>query len=125
MKNAIAMFVVVFMLSGIDSAWAEGLDTLIEVAKSQGDIAKSYSEETKAYDGIKRASGSGAIAKGQSSKAIAEKYGDPVVEVTEYGTDRQKWIYKPQTSDFFKGPRISLFFTKDGVLDEISEEDLK
>jgi len=103
-------------------AFAEGLDTLIEVARSQGEIAKDYKAETKAYESVKSAIDDNKIVKGMDKKAISDKYDEPVVVVGEYGTDRAKWIYMPSTSDFFKGPKISLFFTKDGILDEVLVE---
>ena len=120
MKNAkivVLISVLIFMIQG--SARADGLNSLIEVGRSQGEIAKAYTEETRTYEGVKRAIEGGGIAKGKSKKEILDRYGEPVVMVGDYGTDREKWIYKPQTSDFFKGPKISLIFTKDGILDEI------
>lgn len=120
MNIAVSALTLFFM--GTLSAHAEGLDTLIEVARSQGEIAKAYSAETKTYEGVKRAVEGGKIAKGDSKKAVLDRYGEPVVMVGDYGTDREKWIYKPAASDFFKGLKISLFFTKDGILDEISVE---
>ena len=123
MKNmAIVAIVGIVILAGPGYAHCEGLDTLIEVARSQGDIAKAYSEETKAYENVKFAIEKGRIVKGVNKKVISDKYGEPVVIVGEYGTDREKWMYKPKTSDFFNGPKISLFFTKDGVLDDILVE---
>jgi len=116
-----SLAVIIAFMSPIH-ACAEGLDSLIEVARSQGEIAKYYADETRAYESMKRAIEAGKIAKGLNKKAVSGKCGEPVVMVGEYGTDREKWIYKPATSDFFEGPKISLFFTKDGVLDEIAIE---
>ena len=120
MKIAVSILALVFVSPIYASA--DGLDSLIEVGKSQGEIAKAYSEETRAYERVKRAIEGGEIAKGGTKKSILDKCGEPVVTVGDYGTDREKWIYKPAASDFFKGPKISLFFTKDGILDEISIE---
>ncbi len=123
MKIYVMIFTSVVMISSFTGmAMSDGLDSLIEVGRSQGEIAKAYAEETRTYENVKRAIQNGAIKKGMTAKAVLDKYYEPVVVVGEYGTDRKKWIYKPQTSDFFEGPRISLFFTKDGVLDEISQE---
>jgi len=123
MKNKkIPVLAMAFLFMGPLFACAEGLDSLIEVAKSQGEIKKEYEGETRTYESVKRAIEKGAIVKGMSKKSVSDKYGAPVVTVGEYGTDRGKWIYKPASSDFFKGPKISLFFTKDGILDEISVE---
>ena len=121
-KMKITALILIFVFMSAGYVRAEGLDALIEVGKSQAEIAKAYSEETKAYESVKRAIGGGAIVKGANKKSVFDKCGEPVVMVGDYGTDREKWIYKPATSDFSKGPRISLFFTKDGVLDEISVE---
>ncbi|MCX5680652.1 MAG: hypothetical protein NTZ95_08475 [Candidatus Omnitrophica bacterium] len=118
-STEIAVFVLIFVFTGPGYLRADGLDSLIEVGKSQGEIAKAYSEETRTYEGIKRAIESKNIVKGANKKTILEKYRGPVVMVGDYGTDREKWIYKPATSDFSKGPKISLFFTKDGILNEI------
>ena len=118
----IVVLVSILVFIGAGYGYAEGLDALIEVGKSQGEIAKAYSDETKAYEGVKRAVEVGQIAKGANKKAILDKHGEPVVMVGDHETGREKWIYKPSTSDFGKGPRISLFFTKDDVLDEVSVE---
>ena len=115
----IAFLIATLVFMGSRNVCAEGLDALIEVGKNQVEIAKAYSDETKAYEGIKRAIERGEIVKGAIKKTILDKHGEPVVMVGDYGTDREKWIYKPSTSDFGKGPRISLFFAKDGILDEV------
>jgi hypothetical protein len=125
MSKVIRVFmisVVVFFAGGISvkMVMAEGLDTLIAVAKSQADIAREYSDETRAYDSIKRAIEGGSIVKGQKKQAIIDRYGGPVVAVDDSGTGREKLVYKPASSDFFKGPKICLLFAKDGTLDEIS-----
>ena len=98
-KMTVLTVTLVFIVAGY--ARADGLDSLIEVARSQGEIAKAYSEETRAYESIKRAIDNGAIVKGADKKSISDRYGEPVVVVGDYGTDREKWIYTPQTSDFF------------------------
>jgi len=117
-----AVFITSLVFTGSGFLYADGLDSLIEVGRSQSEIAKAYAEETRAYESVKRAIEGKGIVKGMAKKAILDKYGEPVVMVGEYGTDREKWIYKPKTSDFSKGPKISLLFTKDGILDEISVE---
>jgi len=116
-----AFLVIALCLSAVE-ARAEGLNTLIEISKDQADIQKEYSEETRNYENLKRGVDGGSVAKGQNKKAIGDKFGAPVVIVGEYGTDREKWIYKPASSTFFAGPKISLFFTKDGSLEEIAIE---
>jgi len=120
-RKVVMIFSAVLFLSQ-GALRAEGLSTLIEVSKDQGDIQKEYFEETRNYENLKRGLDGGSVAKGQDKKAIKSKFGAPVVVVAEYGTDREKWIYKPASSSFFSGPRISLFFTNTGLLDEISVE---
>jgi hypothetical protein len=114
-RVTISVFAALLFFSA--SARAEGLDTLIEIARSQGDIQEEYAGETKSFEQVKRAVDNGAIKKGQSKDEVMSRYGEPVVALQEDG--REKWIYKPAKSSFFEGARISLFFDKDGLLDEI------
>lgn len=103
---------------------ADGLDTLIEVARSQGAIAQEYAEETKAFDRVKKAIDCGDIKKGQTEKDLREDYGEPVVVLPEDRYEKREiWIYKPASSSFFKGVRATLFFTADGLLDEARLEE--
>lgn len=95
-----------------------GLDTLIEVARSQSEIQKQYEDETRAFEKVKRGIESGAIKKGGEKSAILAGYGKPVVEVKDADGKREDWIYKPATSSFFKGIRATLIFTQEGLLDE-------
>lgn len=106
--------------SAVSFCFAEGLDTLIEVARSQGDIQKEYSEETRNFERVKDKIENGAIKKGQSKDEVMRRSGEPVVILHDSVTDREKWVYKPAKSDFFKGIKIYLFFDKNGLLDEIS-----
>lgn len=122
MMKKIFVMLSVILFFGANMARSEGLNTLIEISKDQADIQKGYAGETSSYEGVKRGVDSGSIVKGQDKNAISGKFGAPVVIVGEYGTDREKWIYKPASSSFFGGPKISLFFTKTGLLGEISIE---
>jgi len=121
MEKIFVVLVIALCLSAVDLR-AEGLSTLIEISKDQADIQKEYSEETRNYENLKRGVDGGSVVKGQNKRIVGDKFGAPVVVVGEYGTDREKWIYKPASSSFFSGPRISLFFTKDGLLDQVSVE---
>lgn len=102
-------------------SWAEGLDTLIEVGRGQAAIQRAYYEETRTYEGVKRAVDRGDIKKGQTKKEIKDEYGDPVVDFYDFITKRNEWIYKPANSDFLgAGIKICLYFDKDDKLDEIA-----
>jgi len=117
-----ALPVVAVMIITASACYAEGLDSLVEVARSQGKIQEEYSKETRVFESVKKAIDKGVIKKGQPKDEIAKKYGQPVVVVPEYGIDREKWVYKPSSSTFFDGIKIYLFFDKDNKLDEISVE---
>ncbi len=116
MKKAAAI-IAICCLWPVLNCCAEGLDTLIEIGKAQADISKSYAQETKNFEGVKKAVENGAIKVGQSINDIKTKFGEPVVAVKDGA--REKWIYKPASSSFFEGVKISLFFNANGALDEI------
>lgn len=103
--------------------YAEGLDTLIQVAKSQGEIKKQYEEETRNFNRVKKGIESGAIKKGQAKRDVLSAYGEPVVSIKNADGKREDCIYKPETSSFFKGVRATLIFTDQGVLDEARVEE--
>lgn len=107
------------MILCASQCYAEGLDTLIEVAGSQADIQREYARETKAFEGVKRAVDNGSIKKGQAKEDVRARYGEPVVIVDDTETGREKWVYKSANSTFFEGIRVYLFFDKDGSLDEV------
>ena len=96
-----------------------GLGDLMEIARAQKDAQATYAQETRAFERVKEAIDKGTIKKGQSKKEIQNRYGDPVVSIPEYGTKREKWIYKPAKSSFFSGVKAYLYFDKDSSLDEI------
>lgn len=98
---------------------AGGLDSLVEVGKSMADINAAMDEETKAFNRVKGAIDSGAIKKGLSEAEIRSRYGEPVIVNDDSATGREKWVYKPAGSSFFKGTRIYLLFDDTGALDEI------
>lgn len=102
---------------------AEGLDVLIQVAKSQAEIKKQYTEETRSFEKVKKAIESGAIKKGQTKSEIQAKYGRGIVAVKNLDGQREDWIYKPETSSFFKGIRATLVFTDKNMLDEARIEE--
>lgn len=117
MKRILVLSCAISLLS-VSVCMAEGLGTLIEVAKSQAEIKKQYEEETKNFERVKKGIESGAIKKGQTRTDIEGKYGQPVVSIKDMDGKREDCIYKPETSSFFEGIRATLFFTEQGILDE-------
>jgi len=107
-----------FLVSAVP-LYAEGLDTLIAIGKSQAEMQKALDEETKAFERVKRAVETGDISKGQGKAGIRDKYGEPVVATQDSTTGKEKWVYLPATSSFFKGAKMYLFFDTNGLLDEI------
>lgn len=118
MRN-IALIAAVIVIVSPAQIWAGGIDSLIEVGRSMADINAAMEEETKAFNRVKKAVDSGAIKKGLSKSEIKSQYGEPVIENDDSATRREKWVYKPATSTFFKGIRIELLFDNAGALDEI------
>lgn len=110
--------IVLFMTSIFAfNCYADGLGALIELGRGQAEMQKAYAEETKIFERMKRGIDNGAVQKGQSKEDIGNEYGEPVVMLQEKG--REKWVYKPAGSSFFKGIRVNLFFDEKGLLDEI------
>jgi hypothetical protein len=114
-------FVFLFVTS---ACAAEGLSTLIEVAKSQAEIKKQYDEETKKFERVKKGVESGSIKKGDARAYIEKEYGAPIVSVKDLDGIREDCVYKPAASSFFKGIRATLIYTKDGLLDEARVEEI-
>lgn len=121
MKKSLA--IVLIMIFAATAVCAEGLDTLIEVGRGQAEIAKDYAAETKAYESVRRAVERGSIKKGQAKGAIMDTYGEPVIMYTRWQDKREQWVYKPASATFDKGPRVDLYFTPDGTLDEVGRRD--
>lgn len=119
----IVMVCCVILLSSAFNCCAEGLDTLMELGKSQAEIQKQYAQETKAFNAVREEIESGVIKNGMEKASILAKYGEPVVIIDDPDGKRKDWIYKPAESSFFKGIRATLFFTAEGVLDEAKIEE--
>ena len=115
----IALIAAVMIIVSPARIWAGGIDSLAEVGKSMADIKAAMDAETKAFNRVKEAVDSGAIKKGISGSEIISRYGEPVIANDDSATGREKWVYKPADSSFFKGIRIYLFFDDTGALDEI------
>lgn len=98
---------------------AEGLNSLIEVGKSMADIKEAMEEDTRAFNIVNAAVRRGAIKKGLPKESIRSSYGEPVIANDDFATGREKWVYMPASSTFFKGEKIYLFFDSKGNLDEV------
>ena len=117
MKKLLSAIFVLFLLS--PPAYCAGLGELMDIARAQKDAQATYERETRAFERVKEAIDKGTIKKGQSKKEIENRYGDPVVNIPEYGTGREKWIYKPAKSSFFEGVKAYIYFDKENNIDEI------
>jgi hypothetical protein len=115
-KIFLTAFFLAFSSSGL--TFAGGLDTLIEVARNQGEIAKSNKEETDNYGRVKRAIANGSLAKGTPKTQVRKLYGSPVVEFKDDNIGKEKWVYKDAGSSFFDGMKIYLIFDDAGNLEE-------
>ena len=115
-KSLLGVLALLFLSSTV---YAAGIGELMDIARAQADAQKTYASETRAFERVKAAIDNGAIKKGQSKKEIADRYGEPVVNMTDSATGREKWIYKSAKSSFFEGTRIYLYFDKNGNLDEV------
>ena len=115
MKN---IFITIFILLFTSNCFAEGLGTLIEVAKDQDEIQKVLAEETKNFENVKKGIESGSIKKGMPTDQIKRQYGAPVVIVSDKKTNAERWVYKPAGADYFKGTKIYLVFDETGILQD-------
>lgn len=98
-------------------AYAEGLDTLIELARSKANASKIAGEETDHFENIRKALESGSLEQGESKDTIKRRYGEPVVDFPKEKDKKETWVYKPGDASFFDGPKIYLFFDDAGKLD--------
>lgn len=121
-KRLVLLLSLMFMLMFAGRIFADGLGTLIDVAQSQGAIAKQYKEETRAYEEVKKGIDRGDVKAGQDKTYITKRYGKPVVVLEPRSWRQEKWIYKPSGSSFFKGEKISLVFDEKGFLVKVEKE---
>jgi len=113
-------WVFVFIVLSCTISYAEGLNTLIELGKNQVEIMKDYEAQTKIFKKIKGASAAGELKKGLTKDYIKKTYGEAVVNVKDVKSGRDKWVYMPASSSFFKGEKIHIYFTDGGLLDEVA-----
>lgn len=113
-KNLIIIFILLFTAG----AFAEGLDTLIDVGKHMKDVEQGYKEETKNFENIKSALDNGSLKTGEPKYSVRKKYGDPVIDLPKDANGPEKWVYKPASSSYFEGIKIYLYFDDVGNLKE-------
>ena len=113
-KLVVGLLVLLFSAYG----FAEGLDTLIEVGKAQGLIERQTKEETKNFEGVKKAIEGGSLKKGETKDSVLKRYGEPVIEYKDAGTKKETWVYKRADASFFGGEKIYLVFDDNGALEE-------
>ena len=118
MNRKICIVILIVSCACAGNAYAEGLQTLIETGGSMAEIAKEQNAQTARFDQVKQAIDSGALKKGDDKDTLLSQYGEPVIANIDTATDREKWVYMPATSDFFKGVKVYLYFTGE-TLDEI------
>ncbi len=92
------------------------LKTLMELGKSQGEIAKALKEETDSYNRVKEAIDSGKLKEGETAENIRKKFGEPVIDVFDEKRGSVKWLYMPATSTHFEGEKLYLFIGEDSLL---------
>jgi hypothetical protein len=119
MKRALFPAIVLCAVCLAATCRAEGINTLMEASKGMDEAKKELDAETAGFNRVKNAVDNGAIQKGQPRQAILNQYGQPVVMNEDLATKRERWVYKPASSSFFEGARITLFFDANGTLDEI------
>jgi hypothetical protein len=114
------IFAAIALISFCAAAHAEGLDTLIEVSRSQAQIQKDYDRQTKAFESVKRAIEKGKLKSGESKGSIRSSYGEPVIVLEKGDASPEMWVYKSAASSYFGGEKIYLTFDKKGKLSIIS-----
>lgn len=111
-------FLAVLVLSCAPACHAEGIGTLIQVGKSMDDAERALAKETAQYEKVKAGLDSGEIKKGMAQGEVIKKYGQPQVAFKDSMTKRDKWVYKPGSSNYFEGAKIYIFFDDNGLIDE-------
>lgn len=97
---------------------ADGIGTLMQVGSSMDDAEKTLAKETAQYEKVKAGFEGGEINKGLAKDAVIKKYGPPQVAFKDSLTKRDKWVYKPGSSNYFEGEKIYIFFDGQGLIDE-------
>ena len=118
MRKRVLSTLILLLIFVYNTCYA-GLGELREIAAAQADSQRFYADETKAFERVKAAIDRGDIKKGVTKKEFKDRYGEPVVNIVDSNTGREKWIYKPAKSSFFSGIKAYLYFDRDDKLDEI------
>lgn len=98
-------------------AQAEGLGTLIEAGGNMAEIAREQDDQTARFEQVRSAIERGAIINGMTRDTVIAQYGEPVIANTDTETGRDKLVYMPATSDFFKGAKICLYFSGEKLVE--------
>jgi len=114
----VCCFIVGMLLIAHSEIHAAGLDTLAEVGRAQGRMQKVLREETEVYEDLKRAIEDDILREGTAQKDIRERYGCPVVVLSEENGG-EIWVYKPGYASHFEHRKIRLFFDDKKILRKI------
>lgn len=95
-----------------------GLGRMMAIAKNEGDLAQALNRETANYRKVKKAVDHDKLKKGQFASKIKDKYGEPVIILSEEKGNLEKWVYKPGRASFFDEKKVYLIFDSDERLVE-------
>jgi len=95
-----------------------GLGRMMAIAKNEGDMAQELNKETANYRKVKKAVDHDDLKKGQFTSKIKDKYGVPVIILSEEKGNLEKWVYKPGRASFFDEKKVYLIFDSDERLVE-------
>ena len=112
------LFLAMAVLSSAPFCHAGGIGTLIQVGNSMSDAERTLAKETAQYEKVKAGFEGGEMEKGLAKDAVMKKYGPPQVAFKDSLTTRDKWVYKPGSSNYFEGEKIYIFFDSQGLIDE-------
>ena len=93
-----------------------GLKALIELGKSREGMIREINGETQSYRRVRDAIDHGRLKKGESASHIRNRYGEPVVILSERNGELTKWVYKAGTASFFSSEKTYLVFNTGGEL---------
>lgn len=116
LKHRVMILFIVMSILFLETNVYANLKKLMEVGKSQADIAKALKKETKNYNRVKKAIISEKLKEGMLAKEIRKKYGEPIIDIYDEKKNAYKWLYMPATSTHFEGEKLYLFIDKEDKL---------